>query len=102
MGAGLVSSKAAEYYVELYKSNLTPHFPFVVIHPDVSAEQLRQERPLLFLAVLTAAAFGDVPVQRSLAKRMRDALGQSVAGHGDMSFEMLQALLVHIAWFVCV
>ncbi|KAH7012358.1 hypothetical protein B0J12DRAFT_446624 [Macrophomina phaseolina] len=98
MGAGLVSSKAAEYYIELYKSNLTPHFPFVVIHPDVSAEQLRQERPLLFLAVLTAAAFGDVPVQRSLAKRMRDALGQSVAGHGDMSFEMLQALLVHIAW----
>ncbi|GME25998.1 hypothetical protein GTA08_BOTSDO08363 [Neofusicoccum parvum] len=96
--AGAVTFQAAEYYVELYKSTLTPHFPFVVLPQDTSAQQLRREKPLLFLAVLASAAYGDVAVQRDLAMRMRNVIAEYLAGRGSMSFELLQALLVHLAW----
>lgn len=70
----------------------------MVLPPDTSAQQLRREKPLLFLAVLASAAYGDVAVQRDLAMRMRNVIAEYLAGRGSMSFELLQALLVHLAW----
>ncbi|KAF2088723.1 hypothetical protein K490DRAFT_38093 [Saccharata proteae CBS 121410] len=96
--AGLITFKTAEYLLEIFKTNLTPHFPFVVIAPQVTVEELRHEKPFLLLSVLSASCYEDMPLQRALGSEMKQAISNRVILGGAISFELLQGLLVHLAW----
>ncbi|RYP19329.1 hypothetical protein DL765_003411 [Monosporascus sp. GIB2] len=71
---GLLTMERANHLVDIYKSTLTTHFPFVVIPPQLSAESLRQEKPFLFLAVITSASFHDMPLQRNLGSVVKQII----------------------------
>ena len=97
--AGLLTMEAANSLLETFKTTLTPHFPFVVIAPQTTAKELRQEKPCLFLAVLAAASYEDMPLQRSLSKKVSRAISDRMIRGGEMSLDLLQGLLVHLAWY---
>ena len=90
----------AEELVDLFRNSMNCHFPFVVVPYGMSAELLSQQRPFLFLAILASASFMCKPLQRSLDASFRSALSQRVVFHGDKSLDILQGLLVYLAWFV--
>lgn len=97
---GLLSMEAAETLLEIFKNKMTPHFPFVVIPPDTSAECLRHEKKFLFLAILASASFMDMPLQRRLGMEVKKAVAARMISDGEVTFELLQGLLVYLAWLV--
>ncbi|ORY01446.1 hypothetical protein BCR34DRAFT_98070 [Clohesyomyces aquaticus] len=84
----------------MYKSDMMPHFPFVIIPPHVTASQLRHEKPFLFLALLSVACFHDLPVQDRLGDRFKYMVSDRVLLGGDdcLSLGYIQGLLVVLAW----
>jgi hypothetical protein len=98
--AGFLTAERAEHLLGIYKTSMTPHFPFVVIPPQMTAEQLRQEKPFLYLALLASASFHDMPLQRRLGALVKQTISDRVVTGESVSFEVLQGLLVFIAWCV--
>ncbi|KAJ5091449.1 hypothetical protein NUU61_006319 [Penicillium alfredii] len=98
IGRGLLNLEAAETYLLTFKHHMTPFFPFVVIPPQVSADQLRHEKPFLFLAVMASASYTNMPLQRSLGAEVRKAVSSRMLLNSEVSFDLLQGLLVFLAW----
>ncbi|KAJ5167138.1 uncharacterized protein N7482_005919 [Penicillium canariense] len=95
---GFLSLKTAENYLESFKTMMTPHFPFVVIPQHFSAAQLREDKPFLFLAIMASASYEDMPLQRSLGAEVKKAVASRLIFNGEVSFDLLQGLLVSLAW----
>lgn len=95
----LLDLEIAENYLELFKTILTPHFPFVVIPHQISAIQLREEKPFLFLAIMSSASYENMPLQRLLGTEVKKAVASRIILNGEVSFDLLQGLLVFLAWY---
>ncbi|KAL4934050.1 uncharacterized protein BDV17DRAFT_286844 [Aspergillus undulatus] len=68
---GFLNIETAERYLSNFKTKLTPNFPFVVVPPDVSAQQLRHEKPFLCLAILASGSYENMPLQRALGHEFK-------------------------------
>lgn len=79
---------------------MMPHFPFVVLPEGVKVQQLSDHKPALLLAILAAAAYDDLKPQRRLGEAFRQAITYRLFCVEARSLEVLQALLVHSAWYV--
>ncbi|KXG52499.1 uncharacterized protein PGRI_087830 [Penicillium griseofulvum] len=90
--------ETAERYLNTFKTKMTPHFPFVVVPPDVSIKELRQEKPFLCLAILASASFENMSLQRALGDEVKKVVASRMVIGGAISFELLQGLLVFLAW----
>ncbi|CAI7619375.1 unnamed protein product [Penicillium glandicola] len=95
---GCLSVETAQTYLEAFRVVMTPHFPFVVIPPDVSVHHLRQDRPFLFLAIIATASYENMPLQRSLGAEVKKAVSSRMILNGEVSFDLLQGLLIFLAW----
>ncbi|KAB8226356.1 hypothetical protein BDV33DRAFT_226852 [Aspergillus novoparasiticus] len=95
---GFLSMEAAQASIDIYRTEMTIHFPFVVIPPQVTAPDLRQQKPFLFLAVLASAAYSNMPLQRLLGKEIKKVIASRMITGGEVSFELLQGMLVFLAW----
>lgn len=78
---------------------MTPHFPFAYIQPQQYAEEVRQQRPFLFLAILAAASYDNMPLQKALGKEVKQTISTRMVINGEMSLDLLQELLIHLAWY---
>lgn len=76
------------------------HFPFVVIPDAWDFQHLLVSRPVLLLAVVSSSAYYYPQIQRALNKDLKDTLTRRVMIGGENSLELLQAFLVHLAWWV--
>ncbi|KAJ5778799.1 hypothetical protein N7520_002045 [Penicillium odoratum] len=95
---GLLTIDAANVLLRGYRTTLALYCPFVIVPPQVNAEMLRRDKPFLFLALITAALYDNMPLQRKLEIEMKKAISECMVGGGQISFETLQGLLVHISW----
>ncbi|PWY94489.1 hypothetical protein BO94DRAFT_531461 [Aspergillus sclerotioniger CBS 115572] len=95
---GLLTIDAANLLLNEFRATLMPHCPFVVISPQLSAEDLRRDKPFLFLAILNAALYDNMPLQRTVEKEVKKMISDCMIFDGPVSFEILQGLLVHLAW----
>lgn len=87
--------------MEMYKSEMMPHFPFVIIPPHVTAATLRHDKSFLFLAILVVASFHDMDTQERLGSKFKVMVSEKVLFGGDdcLQLEYLQGLLVVLAWY---
>lgn len=74
------------------------NFPFVVLNPNTSCADLVRSKPFLLLAILLVAAFNDEEFQASCDILFRNALAIKAIVKGERSLELLQGLLVYLAW----
>jgi hypothetical protein len=95
---GLLSMATAESLLSTFKDKMTPHFPFVTIPPGMSVDDLRRERSFLLLAILASASFADPSLQRTLDAELKKTVSSLMILNGKASFDMLQGLLVYLAW----
>ncbi|KAF2756566.1 hypothetical protein EJ05DRAFT_502069 [Pseudovirgaria hyperparasitica] len=95
---GLLSLQKAEQLLSVYRASMIYHFPFVMPSPQHTAETLRQSQPYLFLAIMANASYQEMTLQRKLATMMCSQVSRHIIARGEVSFDLLQALLVFVAW----
>ena len=96
---GLLTYEKAEKLVSSFR-NMARYFPFVMIPISATAYGMSEERPFLLLAVLAAASSSEKPLQKALDHEFRSTLCAKVVIDGEKSIDLLQGLLVHLAWSV--
>ncbi|KAK1966081.1 hypothetical protein LY78DRAFT_693024 [Colletotrichum sublineola] len=74
-----------------------PHLPFLSLPSDSSPSPLRQERPFLWLC-LVAVSESHTLSQATLNDKVRSVVAQRIVLNLERNLELLQGLLVCIAW----
>jgi hypothetical protein len=101
----LVSPELAERIFYRYVNEICPHFPAVPLPPGITPSEVREKRPLLFLAILAGSSHGSaerlVPqdVQRELTRVLKDTFADIIWRNGEKSLEIVQALHLGVLWY---
>lgn len=85
--------------MEDFSNQMAPLFPFVLIPAGTTSEALYQEKPFLY-RIITMVACKNGRRQREIAKSGREYLAEHIVMNAESILDLLQGLLVHIAWFV--
>ena len=91
--------REAEAFLQEFSLSMAAQFPFVVIRPEETSRSLRSEKPLLWKAIMVAAAHGDSDRQLSLGSNLMEDITTHLLFRAEKSLHLLQALLVFIAWY---
>ena len=91
-----LTEERALQWIERYHS-LCDAFPFVLIEPS-GARQLVACRPFLAVAVFVVCSIEDPSLRAELEKAFRQFLAQKVVVEGKRNLELLQGLLLYLAW----
>ena len=96
---GLLTHKDASGLLDIFRTKLMPHFPFVIVSPIRAVKTLHENRPALCLAILSVASFGNVNLQASLGELFNELVSERMADGRLASLDMLfgvacQCLLV--------
>ena len=89
----------AEMMLLEFKTNMTQQFPFVVIPSDNTSQHLHHERPLIWKAIVVAASHENSSRQLALGDELMEDLTTRLLFKAEKSLDLLQALLVFIAWY---
>ncbi|KAE8150257.1 hypothetical protein BDV25DRAFT_140027 [Aspergillus avenaceus] len=87
----------SESYLFRFRTVFLPNMPFLIIPPYITAKQLREDSPLLWLSVMTVACTR--PAQQiGLSKAAREIFGREGFVEGTRNMDFLLAVLVYITW----
>ena len=87
----------AESYFNRFRTDFVKHLPFIVMLPSVTAHQLRQERPFLWLCAMTVASTHSTQ-QIVLSKEVRGIFGREAYIEGTRNMDLLLAVLGYATW----
>lgn len=97
---GVISMAAARQLFDSYRTELFPHYPMVYVPGSVTADEIRQAKPTLFLAILAAAAGkGSPEVSAVLDKEVLQTYAMKSLVHSEKSLELVQSLLLSSFWY---
>lgn len=88
----------AEQCLTIFRNHKTEYFPFVHIPPTTTANQLRRERPFLWLCVMMVAS-RSISQQLVLGNKVRDKLAQEMVIKSEQNVDLLLGLLAYIGWY---
>lgn len=98
--SGMISMATARNLFVNYRKHLAPHYPVVPIPESTTADQIRQEKPTLFLAIIAAAAGAENPdLSAMLDQEVLHTYARKSLVHSEKSLELVQALLVSAVWY---
>lgn len=92
-----LSVAGADGYLLQFRS-MSPYFPFVIIPNEATVLSMAEDRPFLCLAALAAATSVEKDLQTSLEQSFRVAILQKIMLDGDRNLDLLNGLLVYLAW----
>ena len=92
-----LSSQVLEHLLNEFRSRQS-FFPFVVVPPNWNVHSVVVERPFLLLAMLASASSKYPRLQQAIAAVLKDTLADRVVVKGERDLDLLQGLLVHLAW----
>ena len=96
----LISQDESFNLLKRYKRDLVPQFPVVPLLEDSSLLELRQQKPILLLAILAAASgASDVDINLRLNLEIQQVYADRVAMKGERSLELVQAILITVTWY---
>jgi hypothetical protein len=93
----LASGEAVALLAE-YRS-MSKFFPFVPIDANISMQDLSVTKPMLFLAIMTAASWKDHKRQMALDLRYRTELAKRTMVQPRRTLSLLQGVLVYLSWW---
>lgn len=97
LSGGLTLERGQEL-LDLFRTRMSAHFPFVLVSSHGFVQSLNKERPALCLAILTVASYDSPPMQQALGERFNQLVCKRLATGQFASIELLQGLLIHLAW----
>ncbi|KAL5348077.1 hypothetical protein ACLOAV_006557 [Pseudogymnoascus australis] len=99
----LESVAELEEALETYRTKMVPNFPIVCIRPDVTVEEMRLERPFLFL-VIRAICSKNLCRQQALVLEVKKTLGREMLLEGTKTLDLFLGVLVFAGWchyYIC-
>lgn len=87
-----------ESLLTLYRVYMTDQFPFVVLPVEMTANDLQRQKPFLLKVILMVASVRDMAGQTKMAEGIMEHVAQNMILRGEKSLDLLQGLLVFIAW----
>lgn len=98
--SGLLTIEDARRLFIRYTTELAPKYPSVTTFPKgTTADQVREEKPILFLSIITvAAASGDQQLYSTLDTLVTQTYAEQIMVKGRKSIDIIQALLVSVVW----
>ena len=98
LAIGWLDETRAVQLFQVFRSQMMPRFPFVVLSEAIDLQDLRRQRPCTYLAMLAVASFSDFPLQRKLSGLFNRLLAARLSKGTLVFVDVLQGLLLHIAW----
>lgn len=95
-----VTDREASRFLSIYASEYAPNFPFVMVPSAATAHSLHDRSPGLFWAIMTAVAPQSFAVQQRVKTWFRQYVADHVIVRQEKTLQLLQAILVHLAWSV--
>jgi hypothetical protein len=98
LSRNVLNLNTATMLYEHFINNMLPHFPFYTPHESLG--QIRHQKPLLFLAILAAAAAstGAIDLHNKLLDDAYATLSRFIL-HGEKTLELVQAIIITITWY---
>ncbi|KAL3437017.1 hypothetical protein BDV09DRAFT_163500 [Aspergillus tetrazonus] len=93
-----LSLAVLEHLLDGFRS-LARYFPFVIIPADWTATYMAEDRPFLLLSAVACASSRFSNLQQALTEELKGTLSHRVVIAGEKGLDLLQGLLVHLAWF---
>lgn len=91
-------NEAAEALCFVYRDELSIYFPFVT-PPNEPVSVLQCNHPCLFKAMVMAASYQNRSLQMQRGAALTEDLSKRLLIDGEKSRDILQALLLSIAWY---
>ncbi len=88
----------ADVAVAEYQVKHMPHFPFVLIEPGVGAQELFSEKPFLYRVVMLITTRQSAERRKEMRRKVMAYLGHHLLVQEERDLDLLQGLLVFIAW----
>jgi hypothetical protein len=95
----LLHTHEADVLLDSYRQ-MSASFPFVIVAPSVTAQELYQEKPMLLLAMIMAASSQDHQRQMSLDTIFRKELAERTIITPRRTLGLVQSVLVYLSWYV--
>lgn len=96
---GIITMERAAVFWDRYNYQMAPHLPAVVFPREMTVGELRKTKPVLFLAVMSAAS-SEVPnIQRVIVKELMQVFADKIMITGEKSIELVQALNISVIWY---
>jgi len=97
---GLVDVHTARKCFERYMAEMCEHLPMVIFPPGTPAEEVRKNKPMLYLAVLAVASGTIRPdLQPKLIMEITRVLAERVIFRGEKSLELVQTIQVTTCFY---
>ena len=93
------TAEEAEEYLKAYLQFKSAYFPLIGFPTATTAQQLRREKPLLWLCIMMICTKSSEQ-QKVLGREIRLAVGREMLLEGKNNFDLLLGLLVFSAWYV--
>ncbi|OJK01825.1 hypothetical protein ASPACDRAFT_1880196 [Aspergillus aculeatus ATCC 16872] len=93
-----LSPVALEHLLERFRG-MASYFPFVRLPGASTAASMTESRPFLLLAAVGVASSNYCHLQDALTREFRNTLSERAVTAGEKNLDLLQGLLVHLAWF---
>ncbi|KAF5261659.1 hypothetical protein FOXYS1_7640 [Fusarium oxysporum] len=93
-----ISQQEASDRLDVYRRDYVPHFPFVPVPSSMCASELYVESRVLFWTILAVVSpLGD-KVQMEFKAWFRRYLAEHLVVRQEKSIDILQAMLIYLAW----
>ena len=99
----LESDAELEEALETYRTKMVPNFPIVCVRPDVTVDEMRLQRPFLFL-VIRAICSKNLCRQQALVVEVKKTLGREMLLEGTKTLDLFLGVLVFAGWchyYIC-
>jgi hypothetical protein len=96
---GIIGFEEAEYFVQDFK-DYAFQFPFVIILPHENLDSIRRDRPFVLLSILAVTSQFKQGLQAAIEKELREFFAKKVIVDGVKTLDLLQGLLLYLAWYV--
>lgn len=92
-----VTFAEADQILQEYKSHMLPHFPFVPM-THYSAHDMNREQPILLKTIITSSRPQTISVEKLISQWYREYFAYHIVVLNERRLELLQAILVFVAW----
>ncbi|KAK5124876.1 hypothetical protein LTR85_001066 [Meristemomyces frigidus] len=94
-----VTMSEADILLDRFRRLMAPGMPFIVLAPEITAQQLYNQKPVLLHAIVTVTYFHDLPRQQGMVKQLMRDISERVLMNSEKNIGILQGILVFVAWY---
>ena len=90
----------AHDFLNQYREDVCPLFPFAIVPPNMTSAQLRAQRPFFWKAAMVGACRMDGPRQSTLGELLLKEIVLAAYTEPERRLDLLQSLQVLLVWCV--